>query len=92
MEWKRMIKIGYWWLFHILIFAAAALLFWDACKVRLDADPDARIWKQEQAAHVGQYDVPFWLKLTDMFLYSIYILLFVTIVAIIASGIKKKIS
>ncbi len=56
MEWKRMIKIGYWWLFHILIFAAAALLFWDACKVRLDADPDARIWKQEQAAHVGQYE------------------------------------
>ena len=40
----------------------------------------------------GTDNVPFWLKLTDMFLYSIYILLFVTIVAIIASGIKKKIS
>ena len=40
----------------------------------------------------GSDNVPFWLKITDMFLYSIYILLFVTIVAIIASGIKKKIS
>ena len=40
----------------------------------------------------GSDNVPFWLKLTDMFLYSIYILLFVTIVAIIASGIKKKLS
>ena len=40
----------------------------------------------------GTDNVPFWLKLTDMFLYSIYILLFVTVVAIIISGIKKKIS
>ena len=40
----------------------------------------------------GTDNVPFWLKVTDMFLYSIYILLFVTIVAIIASGIKKKLS
>ncbi len=40
----------------------------------------------------GTDNVYFWLKLTDMFLYSIYILLFVTVVAIIASGIKKKIS
>ena len=40
----------------------------------------------------GTDNVPFWLKLTDMFLYAIYILLFVTIVAIIGSGIKKKLS
>lgn len=40
----------------------------------------------------GTDNVYFWLKLTDMFLYSIYILLFVTVVAIIVSGIKKKIS
>ena len=40
----------------------------------------------------GTDNVPFWLKLTDMFLYSIYILLFVTVVAIIVSGIKKKLS
>ena len=40
----------------------------------------------------GADNVTFWLKITDMFLYTIYILLFVTIVAIIASGIKKKIS
>ena len=43
-------------------------------------------------SYSGTDNVPFWLKLTDMFLYSIYILLFVTIVAIIASGIKKKLS
>ena len=40
----------------------------------------------------GTDNVPFWLKITDMFLYSIYILLFVTVVAIIVSGIKKKLS
>ena len=40
----------------------------------------------------GADNVTFWLKITDMFLYTIYILLFVTIVAIITSGIKKKIS
>ena len=40
----------------------------------------------------GTDNVYFWLKLTDMFLYSIYILLFVTVVAIIVSGIKKKLS
>ncbi|MDD3038428.1 hypothetical protein [Bacteroides sp.] len=40
----------------------------------------------------GADNVPFWLKITDMFLYSIYILLFVTVVAIIVSGIRKKIS
>ena len=40
----------------------------------------------------GSDNVPFWLKITDMFLYSIYILLFVTVVAIIVSGIKKKLS
>ncbi len=38
----------------------------------------------------GTDNVYFWLKLTDMFLYSIYILLFVTVVTIIVSGIKKK--
>ena len=40
----------------------------------------------------GTDNVPFWLKVTDMFLYSIYILLFATVVAIIVSGIKKKLS
>lgn len=46
----------------------------------------------EIPGYSGTDNVPFWLKLTDMFLYSIYILLFVTIVAIIVSGIKKKLS
>lgn len=40
----------------------------------------------------GTENVPFWLKLTDMFLYAIYIQLFVTVVAIIVSGVKKKLS
>lgn len=40
----------------------------------------------------GADNVPFWLKLTDMFLYTIYILLFVTIVSIIVSGIKRRLS
>lgn len=40
----------------------------------------------------GTDNVPFWLKITDMFLYSIYILLGSTILAIIFSSIKKKLS
>ena len=40
----------------------------------------------------GTENVPFWLKLTDMFLYSIYILFAGTVLAIIFSSIKKKLS
>ena len=40
----------------------------------------------------GNDNVPFWLKLTDMFLYSIYILFGATVLAIIFSSIKKKLS
>ena len=40
----------------------------------------------------GTENVPFWLKLTDMFLYSIYFLLGATVVAIILSSIWKKLS
>lgn len=40
----------------------------------------------------GTDNVPFWLKLTDMFLYTIYFLLFVTVVSIFVSGVKKKLS
>ncbi|KAA6326036.1 hypothetical protein EZS27_024814 [termite gut metagenome] len=39
----------------------------------------------------GPDNVPFWLKLTDMFLYSTYFLLAVTLGAMLFSGIKKKI-
>lgn len=38
----------------------------------------------------GTDNVPFWLKLTDMFLYTIYFLLAATVVAIIGSSLKKK--
>ena len=40
----------------------------------------------------GTDNVPFWLKLTDMFLYSIYFLLIVTIVSMIGSSIKRRFS
>ena len=40
----------------------------------------------------GTDNVPFWLKITDMFLYSIYILFAATVLAIIFSSIKKKLS
>lgn len=40
----------------------------------------------------GTDNVPFWLKLTDMFIYSIYFLLIVTILSMIGSSIKKKLS
>lgn len=40
----------------------------------------------------GADNVPFWLKVTDMFLYSIYFLLGATILAMFFSSIKKKLS
>ncbi|WP_298071698.1 hypothetical protein [uncultured Bacteroides sp.] len=48
----------------------------------------------EQALAIPGYDgsenVPFWLKLSDMFLYTIYILMGVTVLLIIGFGITKK--
>ena len=38
----------------------------------------------------GTDNVPFWLKLTDMYIYSIYFLLIVAIVAILTSSIRKR--
>lgn len=38
----------------------------------------------------GTENVPFWLKLTDMFLYTIYIQIAVIILAIVGFGIAKK--
>ncbi len=40
----------------------------------------------------GDENVPFWLKLTDMFLYTIYILFAGTILAMIFSSVKKMLS
>lgn len=40
----------------------------------------------------GSDNVPFWLRLTDMFLYTIYFLLIVTVLSIIGSSIMKKLS
>lgn len=48
----------------------------------------------EQALVLQGYDgsenVPFWLKLTDMYLYTIYILMSVTILLIFGFGVLKK--
>lgn len=50
----------------------------------------------EQPLNIPGYDgsdnVPFWLKITDMFLYSIYILFGATVLAILFSSIKKRLS
>ncbi|MEY8720397.1 hypothetical protein AALN73_04480 [Bacteroides stercorirosoris] len=40
----------------------------------------------------GSDNVPFWLKITDMFLYSFYFLLGATVLAMLFSSIKKKLS
>ena len=40
----------------------------------------------------GTDNVPFWLKVTDMFLYTIYFLLGATVLAMLFSSIKKKLS
>ena len=40
----------------------------------------------------GSDNVPFWLKITDMFLYTFYFLLGATILAMLFSSIKKKLS
>ncbi len=40
----------------------------------------------------GADNVPFWLKITDMFLYTFYFLLGATILAMLFSSIKKKLS
>lgn len=38
----------------------------------------------------GTENVPFWLKLTDMFLFTIYILMGITVLLIVGFGITKK--
>lgn len=38
----------------------------------------------------GEENVPFWLKLTDMFLYSIYFLMGVLVLLILGFGVAKK--
>ncbi len=38
----------------------------------------------------GTENVPFWLKLTDMFIYTIYILMGITVLLIVGFGITKK--
>ena len=40
----------------------------------------------------GAENVPFWLKVTDMFLYTIYFLLGATVLAMLFSSVKKKLS
>ena len=44
------------------------------------------------SGYEGSDNVPFWLKVTDMFLYTIYFLLGATVLAMLFSSIKKKLS
>lgn len=44
------------------------------------------------AGYEGTDNVPFWLKLTDMFLYSLYFLIATCVVAMIGSSVKKALS
>jgi hypothetical protein len=50
-----------------------------------DGTPMSSLAKVETEA----YNVPLWLKLTDMFLYSIYIMAGLTILAIIMGSVKR---
>ncbi len=44
------------------------------------------------SGYEGGENVPFWLKLTDMFLYTLYFLIAVCILAMIGSSVKKALS
>ncbi|NDW13403.1 hypothetical protein D0T50_10930 [Bacteroides sp. 214] len=46
----------------------------------------------EIVGYEGSENVPFYLKMTDMFLYSLYFLMTFTVVAMLFSGIKKRLS
>ena len=48
--------------------------------------------KLDMPGYEGTDNEPFWLKLTDMFLYSIYFLLIATIASMIGSSIKRRFS
>lgn len=48
--------------------------------------------KLEITGYEGTDNVPFWLKLTDMFLYTLYFLLGAAILAMLGSSIKKMLS
>ena len=66
------------------IFALAAVLF---VSWILGSDQPLNIQGYE-----GADNVPFWLKITDMLIYTIYFLLGATVVAILVSSIWKKLS
>jgi hypothetical protein len=40
-------------------------------------------------ADIVKYNTPFWLRLTDMFLYSIYVMAILTILGVIVGSVKK---
>lgn len=69
-------------LFGVILLAALLIITWSIG----DSTP------LHIPGYSGTDNVPFWLKITDMFLYSFYVLLGVTVLAIVLSGIKKKLS
>jgi hypothetical protein len=50
-----------------------------------DGTPIATLAKPDMEA----YNTPFWLKITDMFLYSIYVMAILTILGVIVGSVKR---
>ncbi|NDV58691.1 hypothetical protein [Bacteroides sp. 519] len=66
----------------VLLFALVLIIAW-----AMGSDETLTI-----TGYTGSENVPFWLKLSDMFLYSMYFLIGAAIVAMIFSSIKKILS
>jgi hypothetical protein len=73
---KALFRLGIIVLFIILLFGTYSI--GDGASIPTLAKPD-----------LEAYNTAFWLKLTDMFLYSIYIMAFLTIMAILIGSVKK---
>ncbi|MDR1919453.1 MAG: hypothetical protein LBQ65_07390 [Tannerellaceae bacterium] len=73
---KALIGLGVIVLFVVLLFGTYSI--GDGTPIPILAKPD-----------IESYNTPFWLKLTDMFLYSIYVMAALTILGIIVGSVKK---
>jgi hypothetical protein len=74
---KALTGLGVLVLFAVMLFAAYSFG---------DGTPIASLTTKADAA---AYNTPFWLKLTDMFLYSIYIMAALVILAVAVGSVKK---
>jgi hypothetical protein len=76
-------KKAFWGLGIIVLFA---VLFFGTYSIG-DGTPISTLSKPE----IEAYNTSFWLKLTDMFLYSIYIMAVLTILGVIVGSVKRVI-